>query len=151
MRANRPKMVRVGLIRSSKQAVLSATLAIAVIVAGAISAAALGADLTKHFRSDVQRISPPVTGLSARVLNRDEQLELANQSGRTVVVEGYDREPYLRFEPNGTVFENERSPATYLNRDRLGLEQIPADATPGARPVWRKVATGGRYRWFDHR
>ena len=68
-----------------------------------------------------------------------------------MVVEGYDREPYLRFKPNGVVEQNQRSPATYLNRDRLGLQKIPRDAVPGAKPAWRPVSTDGRYRWFDHR
>src|SRR5439155_25198273 len=107
-------------------------------------AASVAADITKHFRSEVQQVQPAVPGLTVRVLNRDEQLELRNGSGRTVVVQGYDREPYLRFKPNGVVEQNQRSPATYLNRDRLSLQKIPREAVPSAKPLWRPVSIGGR-------
>jgi hypothetical protein len=149
----RPKMASVG--RMSHRPPRRYRIALVVLVAAVVTATnvagSFAADLTKHFRSEVQQVRPAVPGLTARVLNRDEQLELRNGTGRTVVVEGYDREPYLRFKPNGVVEQNQRSPATYLNRDRLGLQKIPAAAVPNAKPVWKAVSSGGEYRWFDHR
>ena len=39
--------------------------------------------------------------------------------------EGYDGEPYLRFRADGTVQENQNSPATYLNRNRYAGAEVP--------------------------
>ena len=44
-----------------------------------------------------------------------------------MIVEGYTGEPYLRFQPDGTVERNRLSTATYLNDDRQGEVDIPAD------------------------
>jgi hypothetical protein len=121
------------------------------LLALAFSATALAADVTESFRSTVRQVAPGVSGLEVRVVGRDEALELRNQTGRTVLVEGYDFESYLRFSPDGAVEQNERSPATYLNRDRAGSEKVPPEANPAARPRWRQVSNRGVYRWFDHR
>ena len=63
---------------------------------------------------------------------------------------GYQREPYLKIEPNG-VYENTRSPAWALNADRKGTTPIPATADPTATPEWEKVSSGNVARWHDHR
>jgi hypothetical protein len=63
---------------------------------------------------------------------------------------GYDNEPYLRVGPHG-VFENTRSPATYLNRSTTLTSKPPARADARAAPVWRRVSTGTTARWHDHR
>jgi hypothetical protein len=54
-------------------------------------------------------------------------------------------------DPDGTVYANERSPATYLNTDRYGRADVPAGADPEAKPEWKEVSTGGRFAWHDHR
>jgi hypothetical protein len=66
------------------------------------------------------------------------------------LVIGYEEEPYLRVGPDG-VFENRRSPATYLNRDRQGASPVPEDADPAAPPDWRRVSSSTTARWYDHR
>ena len=69
-------------------------------------------------------------------------------------MEGYTGEPYLRFQPDGTVERNRLSTATYLNDDRQGKVDPPADVTaagPDAEPEWEVVADGGTYAWHDHR
>jgi hypothetical protein len=104
-----------------------------------------------EFESRVRALRPTVSGLELKVVEGAKKLELKNQTGATVVVEGYDGERYLRFRPNGVVERNVLSPATYLNVDRFGLRDIPARAKADARPSWSKVADGGSYRWFDHR
>ncbi|MCU1486222.1 MAG: hypothetical protein JWN67_2968, partial [Actinomycetia bacterium] len=63
---------------------------------------------------------------------------------------GYEDEPYLRIGRDG-VFENRRSPATYLNATRTGGEQPPADATADATPRWVRIGDGPTARWHDHR
>jgi hypothetical protein len=103
------------------------------------------------YKSTVQTVAPPVSGLTLTVINRDERLKLDNRSGRTVIVEGYDGEPYLRFSPDGKVENNTRSAATYLNEDRYGTQPVPNNAVPSAKPRWKAIGSGGTYTWFDHR
>lgn len=104
-----------------------------------------------RFESEVRAIVPAVNGLEAKVIDGDQFLQITNGSGKTVVVKGYDNEPYLRFLPDKTVDRNAVAPATYLNADRQGLTPIPKSAKPKAPPEWRRIASDGRYRWFDHR
>lgn len=102
------------------------------------------------FRSEVESLRPAVRGLEARVLNQDT-LELTNRTGDTVVVEGYNGEPYLRMRGDGTVQLNSRSSAAYLNEDRYGETPVPAAADDDAPPKWIRIADGGNIAWYDHR
>lgn len=104
-----------------------------------------------NFRSEVTGIEPPVDGLDAEILNYDSDIVLANDSGSTVVVAGYEGEPYLRFSPDGRVEANLASPAYYLNSDRYGDAEVPAGANPDAEPDWKLVAGTGELSWHDHR
>ncbi len=117
----------------------------------ALAPPALAHEGNPNYRSEVRAISPSVEGLDAEVLNFDDRIELRNDSGETVVVEGYRGEPYLRFEPDGTVLVNQRSPTTYLNEDRFAQVEVPDTADPKAAPEWQTVARNGRYDWHDHR
>ena len=65
----------------------------------------------------------------------DGFLEMAVEPGHEVVVEGYDGEPYLRFRADGTVQENQNSPATYLNRNRYAGAEVPAAIQGDDRPA----------------
>jgi hypothetical protein len=78
-------------------------------------------------------------------------LRLHNGSRETVLVEGYDNEPYLRFLPSQVVQVNTRSPSKYTNEDRYALRPVPAIADSGAKPKWQTVASNGTYEWFEHR
>jgi hypothetical protein len=89
--------------------------------------------------------------VQAEVVGGDAFLELTVAAGHEVVVTGYAEEPYLRFLADGTVERNRRSPATYLNDDRLGAVELPAEADETAEPEWEAVGDGGRYAWHDHR
>jgi hypothetical protein len=117
----------------------------------ALAPSALAHEGNPNYRSEVLSISPPVEGLDAEVLNFDDRIELRNTGDATIVVDGYRGEPYLRFEPDGTVSVNRRSPATYLNEDRFAAVEVPAAADPGEAPEWETVARNGRYDWHDHR
>jgi hypothetical protein len=85
------------------------------------------------------------------VLDGDDQLRLRNDTGQTVVVVGYDGEPYLRFDADGGVFRNANSPAAYLNEERYGGVDVPASASDGAPADWARVSRGRSYDWHDHR
>lgn len=106
--------------------------------------------VSRGYVSTVAAIQPNVLGLSAFVVGGDDRLLLRNLTRQTIVIEGYEGEPYLRFTRQG-VFANTRSPATYLNRFRLPRDPAPASADPSAPPRWRRVSTGRTYQWHDHR
>ena len=71
-------------------------------------------------------VRPPVNGLDLQVTGGDKFLILRNGSTATILVKGYDDEPYLRFLPSKVVQENTRSPSKYVNDDRYGLTPVPA-------------------------
>ncbi len=108
------------------------------------------------FRSDVTGIEPSVEGVDATIRGGDSFLELTVEPGHAVVVEGYSGEPYVQFLEDGTVQRNRLSSATYLNDDRRGRVDIPADVQAAmkdeaTRPDWETIGAGGTYAWHDHR
>jgi hypothetical protein len=104
-----------------------------------------------NYRSVIDRVSPKLPGLRLQVLNLDDRLELQNTTGKTVLVKGYQGEPYARLLGDGTVQVNHNSPAFYLNDDRFAAVKVPATAKPGATPDWQVVDRAGRFQWHDHR
>ncbi len=127
----------------------------AVVVAGLLSAScaapALAHQGNPNYRSEIDGIQPSIPGLDVQVLNYDDSLELQNDTGETVIVEGYEHEPYVRIDPDGQVSVNTNSPAYYLNDDRYGETDVPASADPNAEPDWEAVDSTGQYVWHDHR
>ncbi len=103
-----------------------------------------------NVRSRVLAIAPVTPGLSVKVIENGRRLELTNDSGATVVVSGYENEPYLRVGPDG-VFENTRSPAVFQNRSLNAPAKIPARYDASAAPEWHKVSDANHARWHDHR
>jgi hypothetical protein len=101
--------------------------------------------------SELRGLTPPVEGLELTVVNNGYELSLENKSGKTVIVEGYDGDSYLRFLPDGTVQENKNSAAKYVNADLFGQTAIPGNITPESPVAWRPVASDGSYKWIDHR
>ncbi len=120
-------------------------------VAAALPASALAHEGNPNFRSEITGLDPPAPGVEVEVLNFDDSLLLRNDSGATVVVEGYQSEPYVRISPDGTVEVNERSPSFYLNQDRFAEASVPDSADPDAPPDWQLVDESGQYTWHDHR
>jgi hypothetical protein len=104
-----------------------------------------------NYESVVRGVTPPIRGFSVQVLNGDDRLAVTNRGSSTVTIDGYNREPYLRLAPDGTVAVNVRSPAYYLNQDRFSGGNVPASADPKAAPDWQVVERGGRYEFHDHR
>ena len=110
-----------------------------------------------HYRSTVTDLvdgsGAPVAGVRADVVGGDTYLVLSVTAVEQVEVPGYEGEPYLRFDADGRVEVNIRSPARWLNDARFGAldVEVPSTADPEAPPEWETVATAGRYAWHDHR
>lgn len=135
-----------------KRAIIAASVTLAALAAPAQTALAHGGsdiDLTDNYRTRVTEV-PSIEGLAARAIGLDGTIELAWHGAGTVIVSGYQGEPYLRFDNSG-VSRNLRSPATYLNEDRYATTPVPADADPDADPQWQRLTTEPRWQWHDHR
>ncbi|MEV0328991.1 hypothetical protein AB0H63_21465 [Micromonospora echinospora] len=122
------------------------------LLATAAPAAAHGADAPNgsDYRVGVTGLAPGRDGVDVRTVEAGARLELRNRTDRTVTVLGYSGEPYLQVRPDG-VYENVRSPATYLNRTLAGETAVPADADPTAEPSWQRVDDEPVARWHDQR
>ncbi|RLP92857.1 hypothetical protein EAD89_07745 [Micromonospora sp. BL4] len=141
-------MIRTLLARAG----LVATAACAATLLTAAPAAAHGADAPdgSDYRTRTTGVTPARPGLEVRVVEAGARLELTNRSGRPIEVIGYSGEPYLRIGPDG-IFENTRSPATYLNRTIAGDTTLPAEADPAAAPSWQRISGGTTALWHDQR
>lgn len=115
----------------------------------AAHSAAGGLDATNYL-TRLDTVRPDVPGVRFRVIETGNRLELRNTTDETVLVKGYQDEPYLRIDRRG-VFENVKSPATYLNADRNQTKAPPPSADPETAPEWRKVSSDPVARWHDHR
>ncbi len=132
----------------------------AAAVAGLIAAISLGAadragahDGSHPFESVISGVVPArlAAGVTVRIVDYDEQIELTNRSGRRVVVAGYAGEPYARVESDGPVFLNVRSPSLHISNDRWGRTPPNGSGDAAARPEWVRVGGEGRVSWFDRR
>ena len=112
---------------------------------------ALAHEGSPNFLSQVNEVTPAAAGVEVEVLNRDDRLLLRNTGSGTVLVEGYDGEPYARIEPDGTVEVNTDSKAYYINEERDGQVEVPAGVDGKGEPQWKEVARNGRFEWHDHR
>jgi len=103
------------------------------------------------YRSIVTSVEPPTNAVQVKVVGGDGFLDVKVQRGHDVTVLGYDGEPWLHITPDGTVLENQNSPATYLNVNRYARVTVPPNVDPKAAPDFTRIATGGEYTWHDHR
>ncbi len=104
-----------------------------------------------NYRSVVTRVDPVTAVIDVRVVGGDGFLALDVDAGHRVDVPGYDGEPWVRIDADGTVEQNIHSPATYLNSNRYADVTVPASVGATAPPEWKVVAHGGHYAWHDHR
>lgn len=129
------------------------------VAAGLVGALAIGAPALAHgadapdgtdYRTEVTALTPALPGLTVRTIEAGARLELTNRTGRTIEVLGYAGEPYLEVRPDG-VYENQNSPATYLNQTLAGDTELPANADPTLPPSWQRISTEPVVRWHDQR
>jgi len=126
-----------------------AALVVAILLVGAPGAAAHEGN--PNYRSEIHSIEPETDGLTVEVLNFDDSLRLTNDSGKEVVITGYEDEPYARIAADGTVELNRNSTAYYLNDDRFAEAEVPAGIDPADPPDWERVDGSGTLTWHDHR
>ena len=102
--------------------------------------------------SIVDRIDPSTDAITADIVGGDAFLRMRVAPGHEVDVTGYDEEPYLFVDTDGTVYLNEWSPTGVLNESRYGGSQDPLpEYEPDQEPVWKKIGSGGTVMWHDHR
>lgn len=121
------------------------------LLLGVSASPALAHEGNPDYRSVIDRVTPQVPGVSFEVLSYDSYMQLLDQHGHEVVIDGYEGEPYARVLKDGTVQVNERSPALYLNDTRFPTSQVPPIADPKAPPKWKTVDDSGTFLWHDHR
>jgi hypothetical protein len=113
--------------------------------------AALAHEGSPNFLSQINEVTPAGDGIEVEVLNRDDRLLLINSGQSTVLIEGYEGEPYARVEPDGMVSVNTDSKAYYLNEERDGKVSVPGGVDSKGQPRWEQVSRTGRFEWHDHR
>lgn len=123
------------------------------VVAGVLAGGVAHADAAQptDYRSEVVAITPDTPGVSARIVGGDAFIELTVADGIDVMVLGYENEPYLHIDADGTVSENVRSPAHFLDESRYAAVTLPPEADADAPPEWQVVGSGGSWAWHDHR
>lgn len=124
----------------------------------ALGAAAMPGEARGHgephlYESVIEGTRPAAAarGVEVRIIDHDSQVKLTNRSGKTVVIEGYEGEPYVRLDRDGRVFLNARSPSMAPSNDRLGRTAPTGREDADARPNWIRVGDGGSFTWFDRR
>lgn len=134
------------------RAVAAAVVAVLVVLVPASPASAHGGEELRptNYRSRITDVDGQIAGVSVRVVENGDRIEVHNHSGRELVVTGYEREPYLRVGPGGA-WENVRSPAVFLNATRSGTGGVPKSADATAAPRWRRISGDDVVRWHDHR
>ena len=130
---------------------LRLVVALSALLALTVAPAALAHQGNPNYRSVIDGVIPNVPGVKLEVLNLDDRLEVQNTSRKTVLIKGYQGEPYARLLGDGTVQVNRNSPAFYLNDSRTSTGKVPANAKPDAAPDWKVVDKAGRFQWHDHR
>jgi hypothetical protein len=128
----------------------AAALLASVAAAGPAAAHGLGGPEPTDEVVTVGGIRPAAAGVRVRAIDLGSRIELTNRADATVVVLGYEGEPYLRIDRRG-VWENRRSPATALNRSDTPTGTVPARLDAAAPPVWDRVSATPMARWHDHR
>jgi hypothetical protein len=136
-------------------AAVGAVLALVLVGATPADAHTITGVAPTDYRSDVLGVNPRLPGVSVRLLDLGNRVELVNKGAVDVVILGYQGEPYLRVGPGG-VFENSRSPSVALNRvSATSSPTTTAVSAPTASalgpPSWHRAGDGRSVRWRDRR
>lgn len=89
------------------------------------------------------------SGVVVDVVGSDTFLRLRSR-GHAVEIPGYEGEPYVRIDADGSVWLNAASSTSVLNGDRYGNVDL-SSFVPSAEPRWDKIADDATVMWHDHR
>jgi len=80
---------------------------------GVVDATPAAADGTgpSRYESVIDDVQPDLDEVEVEIVGGDAFFQVTADEGTEVAIDGYDGEPYLRIDADGTVFENTRSPA----------------------------------------
>ncbi|MGA8745692.1 MAG: hypothetical protein WB507_07495 [Solirubrobacterales bacterium] len=127
----------------------AAAVGLAALLLATPSAIAKGGN--PDFSSVIRQVRPTVAGVDFLSLENGNRMRVIDRHANQVTIYGYEREPYARVLPSGTVQVNLRSPATYLNRYRPADPLVPRFASALAKPRWRTIGRSGKFTWIDQR
>lgn len=132
---------------------VAATIGIVVLGVLALPPGVASADpaVPTDYASVVVAIEPATPAIDVAVVGGDSFIELSVERGTVVVVLGYWGEPYLRFNSDGNVDENQRSPTVAENDDRFGGSSSTSGSSSADAEQWVRVDSDGSYAWHDHR
>lgn len=102
-----------------------------------------------HFVTKVTGLTPTGEGVYATATQDGGDITVYSSSAHTVIVDGYQGEPYVRLDRSG-VWENRNSPAVYMNQE-ANIGNIPSGADPHVAPAWAKSDDLHQWQWHDHR
>ena len=122
---------------------------IAAVVVLCVPASAFGhlqtGTLSTDFEARIGGFRPAAAGVSARVLEGDQKLEVSVRPPHVVIVWGLLGEPFLRFSSRG-VEANVASPTA------SSTKVVPAsEAVSSGHVVWRRVSGGHVFAWHENR
>jgi hypothetical protein len=126
-----------------------AALLLTIFVPAASAHSAAGSP-SSNYRTVIDSLTPKPTTFRLKVIEEGSRLQVTWLSGDPVIVPGYQDEPYLKIGSDG-VYENARSAATYVNKDRMGTTELPESVDEDAAPQWRRTSSGQVARFHDHR
>ena len=135
---------------AGRSRILIVGLAAATMVLVATAPALADPATPTNYRSQIMFVEGPGV-VEVEIVGGDAFVRLVAEPGLTLEVLGYEGEEYIRFDPDGSVYVNQQSPAKYLNDDRYANVVLPVEADAGAIPRWETVSTDGTYSWHDHR
>lgn len=119
---------------------------------GAPSDAGADGARPSNFESVIDSVSPDQDGVTVEIVGGDAFVKVTADPGTEVLIPGYDGEPYLRIDADGSVWRNRSAPATYLNASRSGdVSELPDSADSAAAADWVRIGSDGTVAWHDHR
>lgn len=100
--------------------------------------------------STISAVAPAAPdGVTVDVVGSDTFLRV-RATGHRIEVPGYEDEPYLRLDADGTAWVNENSKTAVLNGDRYGSTDL-SGFDPGDGEKWTRLDRDGVLMWHDHR
>lgn len=134
---------------------LIAALGAAILVpAGTVGADPAGPTDYEAVIIDIATVDPGSvvpTGMTVSIEGHDSFVWLRLAAGSTAEIPGYDGEPYLRIDADGSVWRNRLSWSAWYNEDRYGEVERPDFVDPTAEPDWESIDDDSSVAWHDHR